>query len=1126
MSRDAVKGLEFVISRRRARGLALVTTLALVVLATVAILAFFSFATANRRIEASRANRVKAEVQADSGMAYVISWLLAEIAESDKSSVSDINGVRIYTPTAPRYAVPQRQLAASIAANDEYFYNLLRQSVTNADDLASAHSTAQAARNGRKLDAARWNTPVLLGDTGFTQDDQLPHWIYIDRYDGLTATPSANVIGRFAYNMYDIGGLLNANVTGYPDSLDAGQLTRLKTGQMGADLTRLSATGTAGVGMALFRYPDLPHPQNPESFINRMLGAGLNGFLSAYNLDWQLGTGFRQNLFVGRQDLIRYVHAKNPGLQTALPWFTHFSRAVNAPAPLNLTPSNYSYNEPEIKDTNQFNVRFAAAGTVAHYDDRGTAGAWLAMAGEPLVQRRFSLAKLAWLTPSGPANGISAAAVKSCFGLEWNSGEERWDYVGSTDSGGAKPAFILTLAEITAEAALREPNFFELLKAGILDSTLGASALGKTSETNKAMCLLSDGDDDGTGGGIALDRNRDLHVLKIGANIIDQADADNYPTIIAMTYGSFSVEQAGVEDLPYLYAMNTGVVVDFRPLTAAEIPDAQKVKPDAYYILSACDFVWIPELLNPHRPSVTVSGPDSVSVEIGSAMLQQVGNGVNSSMYPQTCSDAGMNLDLAAAQPTLTVERDEFEQFRAGPLPLKKDGAANSLGKLLSNADPILSEVLGWHIFSYTQTGKGREHMPYPLPYYYSSAGDHVFIAEADSIIIRLRYRAPGGKLKTYATLGGNEALPQSTGVDGMYRDDFLFHGLKHSEQMRNLSDDSTAAIGRTMKSPSLVAYDPRGSRFGPCVQRYRRPVGDKPRFNIDYHNSVTGPYLFFPNVVFHDQPTLGTPNGWTGNLPQAPLFIDPDGKKRTPDAGIGFAAPGSASTATNPYASANLVSANAASRPVILQRPFRSVAELGYVYRDVPWQTLNFFNADSGDTMLLDLFSVTDEAPLTAGRVSLFSRHHAVHAALLSGAAQLPDGTLTLTDAQAVAISGAWREFLYDREGKLSEHLPLTAGGLAVFMSDNNYATLNTTVSSDDWKIKWRREAVARALGGGQTRTWNVLVDVVAQAGRFSGGSEANNFIVEGESRMWTAAAIDRYTGRVLEQQREKVNE
>jgi hypothetical protein len=71
----------------------------------------------------------------------------------------------------------------------------------------------------------------------------------------------------------------------------------------------------------------------------------------------------------------------------------------------------------------------------------------------------------------------------------------------------------------------------------------------------------------------------------------------------------------------------------------------------------------------------------------------------------------------------------------------------------------------------------------------------------------------------------------------------------------------------------------------------------------------------------------------------------------------------------------------------------------------------------------------------------------------------------------------------------------------------------------------------VVRALTGGtQTRTWNLLIDVVAQVGRFPAGATAPtslaNFLVEGEKRYWLSVAVDRYTGKVIDEQWEPVNE
>ena len=74
----------------------------------------------------------------------------------------------------------------------------------------------------------------------------------------------------------------------------------------------------------------------------------------------------------------------------------------------------------------------------------------------------------------------------------------------------------------------------------------------------------------------------------------------------------------------------------------------------------------------------------------------------------------------------------------------------------------------------------------------------------------------------------------------------------------------------------------------------------------------------------------------------------------------------------------------------------------------------------------------------------------------------------------------------------------------------------------------KIQRESIARALGEvGQTRTWNLMLDVVAQSGRFvPGETNLGKFTVEGEQRYWVHVAIDRFTGLVIDKQIEVVNE
>jgi len=60
---------------------------------------------------------------------------------------------------------------------------------------------------------------------------------------------------------------------------------------------------------------------------------------------------------------------------------------------------------------------------------------------------------------------------------------------------------------------------------------------------------------------------------------------------------------------------------------------------------------------------------------------------------------------------------------------------------------------------------------------------------------------------------------------------------------------------------------------------------------------------------------------------------------------------------------------------PIILNRPFRNVAELGYAFRDLPWKTLDFFTDKSADAGLLDVFTINDgPVQLDSNNISLAS--------------------------------------------------------------------------------------------------------------------------------------------------------
>src|SRR5207237_4095499 len=116
----------------------------------------------------------------------------------------------------------------------------------------------------------------------------------------------------------------------------------------------------------------------------------------------------------------------------------------------------------------------------------------------------------------------------------------------------------------------------------------------------------------------------------------------------------------------------------------------------------------------------------------------------------------------------------------------------------------------------------------------------------------------------------------------------------------------------------------------------------------------------------------------------------------------------GTANMKTILYASAKTAPAgNSLDRPQILSSPFQSVAELGQVFRDQPWKTLNFTIANSGDAGLLDAFTLQDVS-LTAGRTSLNTRQSPVLAAMISQGGLRIDGSSIITSTQAANVANA----------------------------------------------------------------------------------------------------------------------
>jgi hypothetical protein len=86
--------------------------------------------------------------------------------------------------------------------------------------------------------------------------------------------------------------------------------------------------------------------------------------------------------------------------------------------------------------------------------------------------------------------------------------------------------------------------------------------------------------------------------------------------------------------------------------------------------------------------------------------------------------------------------------------------------------------------------------------------------------------------------------------------------------------------------------------------------------------------------------------------------------------------------------------------------------------------------------------------------------------------------------------------------------------------------AAVPNLATSDETK-----NTIARALADtGQARTWNLMIDVIAQTGQYTPGTpdltDPAKFIVQGEKRYWLHIALDRDNGSVLGTQLEEVLE
>jgi hypothetical protein len=196
------------------KGAALIIVLAFVVLITALAVAYFSRAATDRQLAQSSYKDTSADLLARSALDIVVGNLKQEIANSG-TTVTQAN------------IQPQR------SGDDVSIPNLIRRSVRNdpipppgVSSLASAVSSGPVDPTNPQrgeITSARWNSHYLIpSGSNFTA----PDWVLVTPQGPNTAPLPNAVIGRYAFAVYDEGGLIDMNLGGFPAYASLSRPTR------------------------------------------------------------------------------------------------------------------------------------------------------------------------------------------------------------------------------------------------------------------------------------------------------------------------------------------------------------------------------------------------------------------------------------------------------------------------------------------------------------------------------------------------------------------------------------------------------------------------------------------------------------------------------------------------------------------------------------------------------------------------------------------------------------------------------------------------------------------------------------------------------------------------------------
>jgi hypothetical protein len=1200
----------------RERGAALLIVLAFIVLLTGLGVAYLSRTTSDRQVAHSSFNQSNVDQLAQSAMDNIIGDLRQEITNGSGSPSPTASPISLFVPTTNANMVPMRNNTSAAIPN------LIRRSVRSEPALwpdasagpaigsraSAVNSTnpADVSANGRSISLARWNSHYLVPKSNTTDagSDPItagyngpnywaPDWVFVRNTGAVVITqPDTSVIGRYAYAIYDEGGLLDMNAAGYPSPT-----TILQYGRKGslafADLTGLSSYGLSTttidnlVGWRNYASSQPSGTLNPPSFnlnfsadatntyynfvlsdpnyiqlTNYFTSSPLNYFTNSFLRTSQapVFNNRTDQALAARQQLIKLRYAvvsSGISFSNALQYLGTLSREAlaNVPQWSPATPDSINPNFQTLLVTNSFTRN---DGTTANV-------------GDPYVSKRFLLQRLNWLTYKGPsANrniptsapsigdpdydmwllvrpdrdsirfGLTrnfllqgtAANILKYFGLAWDVTNERWNYTGP--SGSTPASSIATLGTLTGS---RDPNFFELLQAGILNSSVGDAY-----SSDPALPLTHQ-------------QSKMLHILTIGANLIAQSRADSYPVRIACSVGGTTMEAVGMPRLPCLSSLaacaigGTGLTGGVNWLLIPNLWDPFR---DTWDLIEAnAGNNGNKPLLTPGylRPSVRITVKGNIS--FAAANVSQSG-----SVDPGTVSPFQPPVSTGNFNASLTLVTGDNAFGRDGLLKAMRLGT-NDISSTLQLFDPTQSPgsvAAQWNRVQRPTNDNSNYRTDDYVVFRLSLPGalilpTNIILGQKPVLILQpgfqvtLDYQSPNGNWYPYSFLQGvnDNGSPPVTWITAGPRGPLTI-GTSYSEYGVNVAlppppstlptvinlgplpvgtptpwNDITGGLAH---APMFAKADPRSIRYNSVIGVINLAQPPMPFNSAGVITSIwPSPYATPPPMSPSQYPTptpTPTPTATPSPIPtETPNPPNP--------ATLGDNAP--AGNSANAYSETS----GDTWRPLIMNRPFRSVGEMGYAFRDQPFRTLSFSSSNSPDAGLLDLFSAndySDSSGMRGGVVSLNSRQAPALGGVLTG-------TIRREDTPRVIAGGAPSPSPSPLASPSANTAAISLTLSTISAPLVNRAGLATLIGNETGlgasAPKTQRESIARALGETvQTRTWNLLIDVIAQTGRYppNAASLQNGFVVDGEQRYWVHVAIDRFTGQVIDKQIEVVNE